>query len=51
MSSSGNGGCFITAVLWFIISAIITAITDSVGIGMFGGTIIVLIIIYLLTKD
>mgnify|MGYP003436243767 len=51
MSNSGNGGCLISAVVWFIISAIITAITDSVGIGMLGGTIAMIIIIYQLTKD
>lgn len=51
MSSSGNGGCFISAVLWFIISAVIAAITDSTGAGMFIGAIIMIFIIYQLTKD
>lgn len=50
MSNSGNGGC-ISFVLWLIISAIITAITDSVFVGMIGGGIAILAIAYLLTKD
>lgn len=50
MSSSSGGGC-ISAILWFIISAIITAITDSVFIGMLGGGIAILFIAYLLTRD
>lgn len=50
MSNSGNGG-FISFVLWIIISGIITAITDSVWIGIIGGTIAIFAIAYLLTKD
>ena len=50
MSNSGHGGC-ISLVLWFIISAIIAAITDSVFVGMIGGGIAILAIAYLLTKD
>ena len=50
MSNSGNGG-FISFVLWLIISVIIGAITDSVWIGIIGGTVAILTIAYLLTKD
>lgn len=50
MSNSGNGG-FISFVLWLIISIIIGAIADSAWIGIIGGTISILVIAYLLTKD
>lgn len=50
MSNSGNGG-FISFVLWLIIAVIIGAITDSVWAGIIGGTVAILLIAYLLTKD
>lgn len=50
MSNSGNGG-FISFIVWLIISVIIGAIADSVWIGLIGGTIAILVIAYLLTKD
>lgn len=50
MSNSGNGG-FISFIVWLILSIIIGAITDSVWIGLIGGTIGILAISYLLTRD
>lgn len=50
MNNSGNGGC-ISLILWLVISFIITAITESVWLGLIGGGIVILLIAYFLTKD